>query len=91
MVCLAMVTQDSITKFQTHGLGRKFANLIKLPITYSKARFLASDEFYLADLSHSPNTQYLVSDTNRENVDRWWDEISSRDSWKKVVDLQKGA
>ena len=63
-----------------------------------EARFLASDEFYFADLSHLPNTQYLVSDTNkgysftsRENVGRWWDEISSRDSWKKVVDLQKGA
>ncbi|KAK7820885.1 glutathione s-transferase f11 [Quercus suber] len=62
-----------------------------------EARFLASDEFYLANLSHLPNTQYLVSDSNkgnsftsRENVGRWWDEISSRDSWKKVVDLQKG-
>ena len=63
-----------------------------------EAWFLASDEFYLADPSHLPNTQYLVSNTNkgnsftlRENVGRWWDEISSRDSWKKVVDLQKGA
>ena len=56
-----------------------------------EAQFLASDEFYLADLSHLPNTQYLVSDTNRKNVGRWWDEILSRDSWKKVVDLQKGA
>ena len=63
-----------------------------------EARFLAGDEFSLADLSHLPNTQYLVSGTDkgnlftsRENVGRWWDEISSRDSWKKVVDLQKGA
>ncbi|KAL0003917.1 hypothetical protein SO802_011478 [Lithocarpus litseifolius] len=63
-----------------------------------EAWFLASDEFYLADLSQLPNTQYLVSDTNkgnsftsRENAGRWWDEISSQDSWKKVVDLSKGA
>ncbi|XP_030955613.1 glutathione S-transferase-like [Quercus lobata] len=63
-----------------------------------EARFLAGDEFSLADLSHLPNTQYLVSGTDkgnlftsRENVGRWWDEISSRDSWKKVVDMQKGA
>ena len=32
-----------------------------------EARFLVSDEFYLADLSHLPNTQYLVSDTNKGN------------------------
>ena len=49
-----------------------------------EAWFLASDEFHLADPSHLPNTQYLVSDTNkgnsftsRENVGRCWDEISS--------------
>ena len=63
-----------------------------------KARFLAGDEFSLAALSHLPNTQYLVSGTDkgnlftsRENVGRWWDEILSQDSWKKVVDLRKGA
>ncbi|KAL4622354.1 hypothetical protein ACB092_06G291100 [Castanea dentata] len=58
-----------------------------------EAQFLASDEFYLADLSHLPNTQYMVSDTNEGNsfTGRWWDKISSRDSRKKVIDLQKGA
>ena len=61
-----------------------------------ESRFLAGDEFTLADLSHLPNTQYLVSVTDkgemftkRKNVGRWWSEISGRDSWKKVVDLQK--
>lgn len=60
------------------------------------SRFLAGDEFTLADLSHLPNTHYLVSVGNRgeafssrKNVDRWWNEISSRDSWKKVVEMQK--
>ncbi|XP_043709914.1 glutathione S-transferase PARB-like [Telopea speciosissima] len=58
------------------------------------SRFLAGDEFTLADLSHLPNTQYLVNTekgqlfTERKNVGRWWDEISGRDSWKKVVDMQ---
>ncbi|KAJ1425105.1 Thioredoxin-like superfamily [Sesbania bispinosa] len=58
-------------------------------------RFLAGDEFSLADLSHLPNTHYLVSAdsdtaalfTSRNNVSRWWTEISTRESWKKVVDL----
>ncbi|XP_019054394.1 PREDICTED: glutathione S-transferase-like [Nelumbo nucifera] len=60
-----------------------------------ESRFLAGDEFTLADLSHLPNTHYLVNDTDsghlfnsRKNVGRWWDEISSRESWKKVVELQ---
>ncbi|TYH45227.1 hypothetical protein ES332_D11G250500v1 [Gossypium tomentosum] len=61
-----------------------------------ESRFLAGDEFSLADLSHLPNTHYLVNATDRgelftskKNVGRWWAEISSRDSWKKVVDMQK--
>ncbi|KAK9271096.1 hypothetical protein L1049_026685 [Liquidambar formosana] len=59
------------------------------------SRFLAGDEFTVADLSHLPNTQYLVNGTqkgemftSRKNVGRWWGEISSRDSWKKVVEMQ---
>lgn len=59
-----------------------------------ESQFLAGDEFSLADLSHLPNSHYLLSGTDRgglftsrKNVGRWWDEISSRDSWKKVVDM----
>ncbi|KAL6212739.1 hypothetical protein ACLB2K_017957 [Fragaria x ananassa] len=64
----------------------------------SESRFLAGDEFTLADLSHLPNTHYLVDATDRgelfterDNVGRWWSEISSRESWKKVVEMQKPA
>ncbi|KAJ0966920.1 hypothetical protein J5N97_023837 [Dioscorea zingiberensis] len=60
-----------------------------------ETRFLAGDEFSFADLSHLPNCQCLVSGTDRggllterENVGRWWAEISSRPSWKKVVEMQ---
>ncbi|KAK9164618.1 hypothetical protein Scep_000217 [Stephania cephalantha] len=73
--------------------------LVKVLDVYERrlgeSRFLAGEEFTLADLSHLPNTQYLVDRTDkgglfteRKNVGRWWDEISSRDSWKKVVDMQ---
>lgn len=58
-------------------------------------RYLAGDEFTLADLSHLPNTQLLIHGTDRgelftsrKNVARWWDEISGRESWKKVVKMQ---
>ncbi|KAF3668026.1 hypothetical protein FXO38_08293 [Capsicum annuum] len=55
-----------------------------------ESQYLAGDEFTLADLSHFPNIQYLVNGTDRaelftsrENVGRWWGEISSRESWRK--------
>lgn len=55
-----------------------------------ESQFLAGNEFTLADLSHLPNTHYLVNATDmgelftsRENVGRWWSEISSRDSWRR--------
>jgi len=61
-----------------------------------ESRYLAGDEFTLADLSHLPNAQYLVDGTqigelftSRKNVERWWDDISSRESWKKVVEMQR--
>ncbi|KAK7853747.1 glutathione s-transferase f8, partial [Quercus suber] len=59
-----------------------------------EAHFLADDEFSLADLSLLPNTYGTDKGnlfTSRENVGRWWDEILSQGSWKKVVYLQKGA
>ncbi|KAF3669360.1 putative mediator of RNA polymerase II transcription subunit 30-like [Capsicum annuum] len=66
-----------------------------------ESQYLAGDEFTLADLSHFPNIQYLVNGTDRaelftsrENMGRWWAEISSRESWKKhmksVVGVLRG-
>lgn len=73
--------------------------LVKVLDVYDRrleeSRFLAGDEFSLADLSHLPNTHYLMGTekgelfTSRKNVFRWWSEISTRDSWKQVVDMQK--
>ncbi|KAJ7966922.1 glutathione S-transferase-like [Quillaja saponaria] len=61
-------------------------------------QFLAGDEFSLADLSHLPNTQYLVGAaekaelfTSRKNVARWWGEISNRDSWKRATDYMQNS
>ncbi|KAK3038892.1 hypothetical protein RJ639_028614 [Escallonia herrerae] len=78
------------------------AKLAKVLDVYEKrlgeSRYLAGDEFSLADLSHLPNTQYLVNGTDRgetitsrKNVGRWWSEISTRESWKKVVEMQNPA
>ncbi|CAK7346094.1 unnamed protein product [Dovyalis caffra] len=63
-----------------------------------ESRFLAGDEFSFADLSHLPNGEYLVNATDkghlftsRKNVNRWWNEISNRESWKKVLEMRKNA
>lgn len=57
----------------------------------SRSKYLAGDFFSLADLSHLPFTQYLVGPMKKEfmirsrkHVSAWWDDISSRPSWKKV-------
>ena len=57
-------------------------------------KFLAGDFFSLADLSHLPFTHYLVNVANRgsvitsrKHVNSWWQNISSRPSWEKVLSL----
>ncbi|PIN18014.1 Glutathione S-transferase [Handroanthus impetiginosus] len=64
--------------------------------TLGESKYLAGDDFTLADLSHLPSTHYLLNSTDRgelfmsrKNVERWWGEISGRESWKKVVEMQK--
>jgi len=62
----------------------------------SNSKYLAGDFFSLADLSHLPFGHYLVNQTGRGNLVRerkhvsaWWDDISNRPSWKKVLQLYK--
>ncbi|KAL6660256.1 hypothetical protein ACP70R_002378 [Stipagrostis hirtigluma subsp. patula] len=61
----------------------------------SKNEYLAGDEFTLADLSHLPNSHYIVSTergrklfTNKKNVAKWYDKISKRKTWEQVVKMQ---
>jgi len=58
----------------------------------SKSKYLAGNNFSLADLSHLPFTEYLVNATDkgylireRKHVNAWWEDISSRPAWKKVL------
>jgi len=85
---------------QDEGLIKQsLEKLVKVLDVYEKrlgdSRYLAGDEFSLADLSHLPNSMYLVTRTelkelfmSKDNVGRWLEEISGRDSWKKVVEMQ---
>jgi len=58
----------------------------------SKSKYLGGDFFSLADLSHLPFMQYLMNQMGkgymvreRGYVSAWWDDISERASWKKVL------
>ncbi|XP_062199655.1 uncharacterized protein LOC133902093 isoform X3 [Phragmites australis] len=58
----------------------------------SDSEFLAGNKFTLADLVHLPNSHYITASDkflylydSRKNVRRWWDAISTRDSWKQVL------
>lgn len=73
-------------------------NLAKVLDVYeerlSKSKYLAGDFYSLADLTHLPFTQYVVNDLGlayilkeRKHVSAWWEEISNRPSWKKVLQL----
>ncbi|KAF8015018.1 hypothetical protein BT93_H0722 [Corymbia citriodora subsp. variegata] len=60
----------------------------------SKSKYLAGDFFSLADLSHLPALRCLTEDAGlghlvkeREFVNAWWEDISSRPSWKKLLTL----
>jgi glutathione S-transferase len=60
----------------------------------SWSKYLAGDSFSLADLSHLPFGQYVMSCLGKEylirdrkHVSAWWDDISNRPSWKKVLQL----
>ncbi|CAL4928898.1 unnamed protein product [Urochloa decumbens] len=61
-----------------------------------EARYLAGDNFTIADLSHLPNADRLANDPrsrrlfeSRKNVSRWWAEVSGRDTWQYVKTLQR--
>ncbi|KAF5348798.1 hypothetical protein D9756_009781 [Leucocoprinus leucothites] len=57
----------------------------------SGQKYLAGDEITLADLFHIPNADLLIKGglpliQDRPNVARWYNDISSRESWQKIKD-----
>ncbi|XP_062004969.1 glutathione S-transferase F11-like [Rosa rugosa] len=60
----------------------------------SKSTYLAGSSFTLADLSHLPAIRFLMDEvkmghlvTERKNVNAWWEKISNRPAWKKLMKL----
>lgn len=61
----------------------------------SNTKYLAGDKFSLADLVHIPATRRLLENCNlgylfegRKHVKAWWDDISNRPAWKKIIQLE---
>ncbi|XP_031486342.1 glutathione S-transferase-like [Nymphaea colorata] len=56
----------------------------------AKRKYLGGDVFSLADLHHLPCTHYIMLTpyasliASRKHVNAWWEDISSRPTWKKV-------
>ncbi|XP_062104796.1 glutathione S-transferase F11-like [Humulus lupulus] len=57
-----------------------------------KSKYLGGDAFSLADLTHLPAIRYLVNEikmghlvAERKNVKAWWETISNRPAWKKLI------
>ncbi|KAG5376702.1 hypothetical protein IGI04_041298 [Brassica rapa subsp. trilocularis] len=56
-------------------------------------RFLAGDEFTMADLTHMPAMGYLMRTNinrivkDRVNMNRWWEEVTARPAWKKLMKM----
>ncbi|PKU63717.1 glutathione S-transferase 3 [Dendrobium catenatum] len=57
----------------------------------AETKYLAGDEFTLADLNHLPYLYGLSKTANaglltsRPHVSAWWESISARPSWKKAI------
>ena len=58
----------------------------------SKSKYLAGDFYSLADLSHLPSLEYIVNTIDRgylirdrKHVNSWWEDISPRSAWKRVL------
>jgi len=62
-------------------------------VQLSKHKYLAGDFISLADISHLPVCNYYFNIASQQDllktrkyVNGWWQDISSRPSWKKVLE-----
>ncbi|KAJ7296730.1 hypothetical protein O6H91_13G089800 [Diphasiastrum complanatum] len=89
-----LTTDDSVVEA---NLSKLSSVLDIYEVHLSKNKYLAGDFFSLADLSHLPYLHYLIHVakkgdvvTSKKHVNAWWEDISSRPSWKKVLELMAG-
>jgi glutathione S-transferase len=86
-------TNEAVVKEQLEKLG-KILDVYEAQLTHHK--YLAGDFFSLADLAHIPCTNNLINApkkgelfTSRKHLNAWWEDISSRPSWQKVLKIMQ--
>ena len=78
-----------------HTCERKLEKVLDVyEARLAESKYLAGDAFTLADLSHLPGIRYLVEEAKmghlvaaRESVKAWWETISDRPAWKKLMKI----
>ncbi|KAJ3992942.1 glutathione S-transferase III [Lentinula boryana] len=66
-------------------------------VILGKQRYIGGNQYSLADIYHLPNgfalqtqcDEQVFLNEKRPNVARWWSEITGRDAWKQVGELNK--
>jgi glutathione S-transferase len=88
LTCDEQVVKEQVAKLE------KVLDVYEAHLSTSK--YLAGDFFSLADLSHLPYAFQLVNAaglselfTSRPHVSAWWNNISTRPTFQKVLALQK--
>ncbi|CAE6447766.1 unnamed protein product [Rhizoctonia solani] len=83
-------TNEELVKKYIDTLNAKLEGYERI---LSKQKYLAGNTFTLADLFHLPYGK-MVSDldpsilSSKPHVKKWWDDISSRESWKAAQNIQ---
>ncbi|KAJ7158047.1 glutathione S-transferase [Mycena crocata] len=72
-----------------HEVSELSAKLEVYNVILEKQKFLAGDQYTLADIFHLSYAPFLAAAgidvmTNRPNVARWWKEVISRPAWIKL-------
>lgn len=81
-------TIPEVVDFMTAKLNQKFDIFEKV---LAKQKYMGGDEFSLIDIFYLPYTLKLfqVGDgnliTDRPHVNAWWESVSGRETWKKIV------
>jgi len=80
--------EPAVLEAATKGLETAFAFMEK---ALTKNEYLAGSELSLADICFMPYIQYAMAGPVKEilpkypHVNAWWERVSSRPSWKKIV------
>ncbi|CAE6422617.1 unnamed protein product [Rhizoctonia solani] len=83
-------TNEELVKKYVDTLNAKMDGYERI---LSKQKYLAGDTFTLADLFHLPYGK-MVNDleptilSSKPHVKAWWDDITSRESWKAAQELK---